>query len=95
MEWMLIFIFLQTQGVARSLSVHGSSRTTVVSFPLPPWAVCSPKFTEPRTTYWELVGARAAFGRQPVFAFLYHQMHKGSPVYLKAGAFKLILSTNT
>lgn len=55
-----------------------------LSFPYPPQAVCSPKFTEPRTTYWKLVGARPAFGKQPVFAFLYHQMHKGNPVYLKA-----------
>ena len=37
----------------------------------------------------------AGFERWPLFAFLYHQMCKGSSVYLKAGAFKLILSANT
>lgn len=40
-------------------------------------------------------GSKQAFERQPVFAFLYHQTHKGSSVYLEAGSFKLILSANT
>lgn len=40
-------------------------------------------------------GSRQALERRLLFAFLYHQMCEGSFVYLRAGAFKLILSANT
>lgn len=60
-----------------------------------------PQPSTPNGSQWQRVsglgasGSKLVFERRPLFAFLYHQKCKGNSVYLKAGAFKLILYANT